>query len=157
MVNRDALKKRRAVSRDGSGQDADFDEYLEQEARDNQWRDEWAAHGQPNAQGLYDIGWYADGIKPAATANTANIGGRNGRPQGHMKHYTSGTMATNGGYALPVQRGERVPEASRGVGQESIDGFINNNPMAQWRDMDEATRQKVLAAYIRSQLLQKQN
>lgn len=72
------------------------------------------------------------------------------RPIGHGKSWGNGRSAT-------VARGGLVPEASRGVGQPTIDGFINNNQMAQWRGMDEATRQKVLTAYIRSQLLQKQN
>lgn len=152
MVNRNARRKR-----DGSGQDADFDEYLDWEAQDTRKRYEeqapgWADHGQPNDQGLYDIGWYADKIKPTLTDNTVNLGG-NGRPLGHMKHFTSGTMA---GGPVYVEKGERVPEASRGVGQPTVDGFINNNPMMErLKSMDPETRRKVLAAFIRSQILQK--
>ena len=150
MVNRDALtKKRRTVGRDGSGQDTDLDEYLEQEARDNQWRDEWAAHGRPNGQGLYDIGWYADRIEPPQTANTVNLGG-NERPIGHMKHFTSGTMV---GGPAHVEKGERVPEASRGVGQESLDGFMEKNPKSVWTSLPDETKMQVLASYIKGNIM----
>ena len=160
----------KALKASSRNNDEDFDEYLAWEARDDRGQD-WVSHSQPNAQGLYDIGWYANSIKPpqiapgggnglyasgtllqALTGNyynyQPNLSLSDSRPIGHGKSWGNDKVAR-------VTRGALVPEASRGVGQPTIDGFIENSPAAQRNTLDDATRQKALNSYIWSLLLRK--
>lgn len=142
----------------------DFDDYLKQEDEDNRRKDEWIAHSMPNAQGLYDIGWYADQIgTPHKPDTITDIHGNvvevtpgahvDGRPYRHGKQFVGGFLAANGGAAVPARIGQAVPGASRGVGQPTIDGFINNNAMAQWKTLPDDTKKQVLASYIKNNII----
>jgi hypothetical protein len=63
------------------------------------------------------------------------------RPIGHGKSWGNGTSAT-------VARGELVPEASRGVGQPSIDGMLTGNEALK-RQYDDEIKQAVMQEFIR--------
>ena len=63
------------------------------------------------------------------------------RPIGHGKSWGNGRSAT-------VARGGLVPEASRGVGQPSIDGMLTGNEALK-RQYDDEIKQAVMAEFIR--------
>ena len=63
------------------------------------------------------------------------------RPTGHGKSWGNNRSAT-------VARGGLVPEASRGVGQPSIDGMLTGNEALK-RQHDDEIKQAVMAEFIR--------
>ena len=70
-----------------------------------------------------------------------NLSLSDSRPISHGKSWGNGRSAT-------VARGGLVPEASRGVGQPSIDGMLTGNEALK-QQYDDEIKQAVMAEFIR--------
>ena len=104
---------------------------------------DWKDPGKPHT--ITDIYGNQVEVRPGSQVD--------GRPLSHRKQYVGGTMATNGGNAYPVERGERVRGAQRGVGQDSLDGFMEKNPKSVWASLPDETKMQVLASYIKGNIM----
>ena len=78
-----------------------------------------------------------------------------GRPKSHSRLFVGGTM-TEGwdrDRVVKVEKGRKVADVQRGVGQESVDGFMEKNPKRVWASLPDETKMQVLASFIKSNIM----